>query len=436
MHKLVIMSVDALFTEDLADACHLPAFREILGRAAIYKDMYCVYPTLTYPCHTTILTGMWPKHHGVPHNERLAPTAKKTPWYWEYDSIKAKTIFDYAHEAGLTCAAFEWPVTWRCGERIDWCVPEIVPHEPGQTSDDVFATGCSPAAVHVYEANKGLLDYEYPQFDEFFVTCAEQVIRESSPDVICMHQVMLDHTRHEHGIHCPEIARALELHDGWIGRIIALLKEQGTYDDTVFVILGDHGQIEVANDICPNVLLAQAGLIDVNEDGEVTGWRAFVHSSGISAQLFIAPDAPDGTLGAAMKALRPLMDRGLVSDVFTLDEVRERFHEDGAFAMMFEAARTYAFANAASGELVRSTDNADYKSSVATHGHLPFRGERPPFIVAGPGVTPGLYAGGRMIDEAPTMLDLAGIPFDRDAMDGESLVASGSRAVRLPQDSL
>ena len=69
-------------------------------------------------------------------------------------------------------------------------------------------------------------------------------------------------------------------------------------------------------------------------------------------------------------------------------------------------------------------DNSDYKFSVATHGHLPFRGEKPVFMVAGPGVVPGRYAGAREIDLLPTMLKLAGIPYDAAALDGQDLFAN------------
>ena len=424
MHKLVVMSVDAMFTEDLAEVRHLPAFTEFMANAAIFEDVEAVYPTLTYPCHTTMLTGCWPDRAGVPHNERLAPGEPVAPWYWEYDSIKVPTAFDYAHDAGLTCASFEWPVTWKSGERIDWNVPEIVPFKEGMTWDDVFLPGCSPKAVELYEKRRDMLVHEYPQFDEFFVQCAEEVIESHNPDVVFMHQVLLDHVRHECGVNAREIAEALREHDAWIGRIRRALEAQGTLDDTVFVVLSDHGQLEVDTDICPNVLLAAAGLLDVDETGRVTNWRAYVQSAGISAHLFIAPDAPAGTLETTLRVLQPLFDYGVVTDRFTPEEMREQFHNAGDFALVLEAAPTYAFANQAVGELFVGPDNSDYKFSVATHGHLPFRGEKPVFMVAGPGVVPGRYAGAREIDLLPTMLKLAGIPYDAVALDGQDLFAN------------
>ena len=83
--------------------------------------------------------------------------------------------------------------------------------------------------------------------------------------------------------------------------------------------------------------------------------------------------------------------------------------------------------------MVTPSTDPDYYYAVSTHGHLPFRGPKPPFIVAGPGVAPGRYAGARLVDEAPTLMRLAGIPYDAAALDGEDLLAPQSRAVRLPE---
>ena len=99
---------------------------------------------------------------------------------------------------------------------------------------------------------------------------------------------------------------------------------------------------------------------------------------------------------------------------------------------MVEAAPNYCIGGDCTGELVTPAGSADYKYAISTNGHLTFRGPRPPFIVAGPGVVPGRYAGARLIDEAPTLMRLAGIPFDASEVDGEDLFAEGSRSVRLP----
>ena len=432
MGRLLVMSVDALFTDDLPDVRHLPAFSELLGRAAIYQDVYGVYPTLTFPCHATIMSGCWPERHGVPHNERLAPEEKSAPWYWEHDAMHVPSVLDWAHRAGLTTAVALWPVTAGKPE-VDWLVPEVP-----ATSLDEYLPWCSPSVRDLVREKSDLLLQPHSDenwdgsmsFGEFGVQCLERIIREHAPEVVLTHQWPVDHLRHLCGLHKPQIQDALRKSDEWLGRIVAALRDAGVYDETTIVVLGDHGHLEVDSKLAPNVLLARAGLIDVDEAGRITGWRAYAQSAGVSCHLFVRDEAD---LPAARAALAPLAEQGLVTDEFTPQEARELYHEAGSFARIYEAAPSYAFCNDAVGELVTGADNSDYKYAYATHGHLPFRGEKPPFIIAGPGIEPGRFTGSRLVDEAPTMMRAAGIPFEAGELDGEDLRADGSRAVRMPE---
>lgn len=429
MSRLLVMCVDALFTDDLADVRHLPGFSEILSKAAIYENVYCVYPTLTYVCHATIMTGCWPEHHGIPHNQRLDPPTRNAAWYWNYGDLKVKTLFDYAKQSGLTTGGIGWPVT-AAAPSIDCNIPEIWTVNKNVTVEEAYRYGCSATGFNLYSEHKHLLDNNtHPNLEKFDIACLEQMIHEDCPDIILTHQAQLDHVRHLHGVHAPEVQDALRMHDEWIQRVISALKEEGLFEDTYFVILGDHGHLQVDYKISPNMLLERAGLLDVNEEGEVTSWRAYVQSSGISAQLFL--EDPQ-FLDPAQQALKPLIDQNLISDVFTFNEAQERFHVAGEFSLMMEASANYAFGDDATGALVTAADSSDYKYAVSTHGHLPFRGEAPCFIVSGPGISSGRFAGARLIDEAPTLMDLVGIDYDKTSIDGEALLTN-PRIVRLPE---
>ena len=91
MSRLVVMCVDALFTTDLEDAARMEGFAAIMDHAGIYKNIECVYPTLTYPCHATIMSGCWPDRHGICHNEKLDPGTNNREWYWNYKDLTVKT---------------------------------------------------------------------------------------------------------------------------------------------------------------------------------------------------------------------------------------------------------------------------------------------------------------------------------------------------------
>ena len=57
---VIVVSVDALVYEDLETLSRLSAFRSIWSRTARVNRVHSVYPTITYPCHSTMQTGLIP----------------------------------------------------------------------------------------------------------------------------------------------------------------------------------------------------------------------------------------------------------------------------------------------------------------------------------------------------------------------------------------
>ena len=76
-----------------------------------------VTPTVTYPSHTTLVTGVAPAVHGILNNTPFDPLGENAGgWYWYADDIKVPTLWDVAGDAGLVTANVDWPVT--VGARI------------------------------------------------------------------------------------------------------------------------------------------------------------------------------------------------------------------------------------------------------------------------------------------------------------------------------
>ena len=82
----------------------------------------------------------------------------------------------------------------------------------------------------------------------------------------------------------------------------------------------------------------------------------------------------------------------------------------GDFEFVVEAVTSVSFGKNLTGDLIESVDNFDYKFSVATHGHLPTKGDQPPFILSGPDIKMGVQIqGAKLVDEAPTIMKIYGI---------------------------
>lgn len=417
MSRLVVMCVDSLFTSDIEEIRSLKGFSTILEKAAVFEHIKCIYPTLTYPCHASIITGCMPDKHGITHNEILSPENNNANWYWDYNAIKVDTIFDHLKRANKTIAAVQWPVS--ANAPIDYLIPEIWSLQYQKDMSDILIDNGTESVAKIIKKHSQILDWkDNPQFDDFSVNCAVDIIHEYKPDVLFMHQSYLDHVRHVHGIHALEVKRALEYHDKWIQKIIEALKQEDIFDETEFIILGDHGQMDIDYDICPNVLLAQEGLINLDSNGNVNDWQCYIQSCGISAQVFVKDKAQINRVELLLASLK---NQGYIRNIFTKEEVKTKYHLVGEFSYVIEAASNYAFSNNVQGDLLVETDSSDYKYSVATHGHIPERGDKPCFIVKSNKLPQGNYYGARLIDEMPTMMKLLGIAIDEEKIDGRAL---------------
>ena len=125
--KVVLISLDALFDQDLPLMRQQPFFGEFLAHASGCTHVRTVYPALTYPAHTTLVTGVDPRQHGIGHNQPHHPEleASMRPWYWDRAQVKVPNLFDAVKEAGGSCASVLWPVTGKT-KSIRWNFPEVL----------------------------------------------------------------------------------------------------------------------------------------------------------------------------------------------------------------------------------------------------------------------------------------------------------------------
>jgi predicted AlkP superfamily pyrophosphatase or phosphodiesterase len=125
---LVIISVDGLrpdyVTAADAHGAKLPNLRRFLKEGTFAEGVVGDVPTVTYPSHTTLVTGVWPAKHGILANSTFDPLQKNYQgWYWYVEDLRVPTLWDAAALAGRTTASVQWPVT--VGAKITWNIPEV-----------------------------------------------------------------------------------------------------------------------------------------------------------------------------------------------------------------------------------------------------------------------------------------------------------------------
>ena len=92
--KLIVISMDAMITEDIPFLEKHDVFKELLREAAMVREVRSIYPTLTYPCHSTMISGNLPDRHGITANSPLCPGVKPLPWNFYHDAMKCRDLFD------------------------------------------------------------------------------------------------------------------------------------------------------------------------------------------------------------------------------------------------------------------------------------------------------------------------------------------------------
>src|SRR5208337_3370368 len=114
---------DAITAADALGA-KVPNLRRFLKEGTYADGVQGVIPTVTYPSHTTLVTGVWPAKHGIFANTTFDPLQKNYQgWYWYSEDIRVSTLWDAATQAGRTTASIQWPAT--VGAKITWNIPEF-----------------------------------------------------------------------------------------------------------------------------------------------------------------------------------------------------------------------------------------------------------------------------------------------------------------------
>ena len=219
--------------------------------------------------------------------------------------------------------------------------------------------------------------------------------------------------RHENGLFNPRVTEALALTDRYLGQLMDAARQAGISDSCNFVVLSDHGHLEIQRTVCPNVLLAREGLLRLDGQGNLLDWDAYVQSAGLSAHVFLRDPADAPLRERVSRLLHRLAGEGIygISRVFTAAVAKEQYQLADGFSFVLEGDGFSAF-----GEDWR----APFARALCGH-RLPLRplqprpsaGKRapsPPSSAWGRISVPAVVLPeGRIVDEAPTLAAAMGL---------------------------
>ncbi|HEX4027041.1 MAG TPA: ectonucleotide pyrophosphatase/phosphodiesterase [Rhizomicrobium sp.] len=401
---VLMISIDGLRPGDVLEAdargFKAPVLKKLVAEGVFASGVKNALPTVTYPNHTTLITGVWPAKHGIANNPTFDPLQKNMGgWYWYSEDIKVGTLWDAVHKSGGKVASLSWPVS--VGDRsIDYNLPE---YWRAQIPEDMklMRALATPGIVPLLEKRTGLTyaqtDGEEVEKDVGRARFTAALIAAKHPMFTTLHLRGLDHIEHGYGPGSPQAKEALATLDKAVGELVADARK--AEPDLVVAIVSDHGFAPAEHSVNLIAPFVQAGLITLDKNNKVTGWRAEPWG-GASAAIVLA-NPGDAALKAKVSSL--------LNDLAAKPELGiDHIADAGEVARLGGTPMASFWVDFKPGYLMGTDPSAPPvgpASVKGTHGYFPTHAEmRATFILAGPGITRhGSLGEIDMRDIAPTL---------------------------------
>ncbi len=418
---LVLISIDGLRPDYVTAAdehgLKVPNLRKLMKEGAYAEGVTGVVPTVTYPSHTTLVTGVWPVKHGIWANTTFDPLQKNYQgWYWYAEDIRVPTLWDAAAAAGRRTASLQWPAT--VGANITWNIPEIW---RAGTPDDakllraVSTRGLLDEATAEIGPYRGGIDASI-EADEIRGKYAVWILQKKEPGLMTLHLIALDHVEHETGPFSGEAVATLEKLDAVVGKVREAA-ERVRSRQAIVAVVSDHGFTQYDQQTNLFTAFHEANLFTTNEKGAITDWLAMPWETGGSAAIVLKNPEDQ----SVVKQVHDLLTKLAGDPAYGIDRVldAEELHRRGGYpnASFFVSLKPgWRTGAALTGPAVMKVKPG------GTHGELPDVPDlRATFFVVGPRVPAGKDLGLiDMRDIAPTLAKEAGLLFS--STDGKALL--------------
>ena len=377
--KLVVISIDGLDHRWLRDADKLgvkiPNLRKLESRSARADGVIGIVPTVTWPSHTTIITGVSAPEHGIISNNQPDKPAER---WWYASFLKTKTLWHLAREKGMKTGAVWWPVT--AGGEIDYNFPEF------WKDGNLHPRAMDPV---LEQATPGLADRvaaHFPSFrrsifsDREMVLAARYILEVEKPELFLFHLGELDSEQHETGAFSVNAKATLEYQDELLGPLLDALPA-----DTYVALVSDHGFDTDDRALRPQAMLNDAG---IKAAADV--------SNGV-----IAVDSDEAARFFRAKIGQP--DSVIAREV-PMEEVRRFSPPMGKYTAVFEPVNGVMARRGTDGPAIGPG------SGGGNHGLWPTRHDYgATFMLRGPGIKHKLIPTISMLEIGPTLAEILGV---------------------------
>ncbi len=220
---LILVSIDG-YRADYLDRGHSPVLAALAADGVRAAGMRPVFPSLTYPNHYTLATGLYPDQHGMVNNTMHDPvlgnfsppsrSANTDGRWWD----EAEPIWVTAQKQGLRTASVFYPGTQA----------EI--HGMRPLYWQLFDASVPPDA----RVDQVLAWLDLPP--------------DQRPTFVSLYFEQVDVAGHFYGPDSLQVNEAIVTVDAAMGRLVAGLRQRNAFDTTNIVVVSDHGMSATSPD--------------------------------------------------------------------------------------------------------------------------------------------------------------------------------------------
>jgi predicted AlkP superfamily pyrophosphatase or phosphodiesterase len=423
---VLMISIDGLKPEYVTHAdehgLKIPTLRRFLTEGTYAEGVTGVMPTVTYPSHTTLITGVPPAVHGIFNNQTFDPERKYAgAWYWYAQDIRVPTLWDAARARGMVTASVSWPVSVDA-KGVEYLIPEYwrtaSPAGAVNPDDRKLMAALSRPVGMLADMETRIGPYMMGNDttvdgDAIRTRFSLEILKTKKPGFMTIHLSSLDEAEHISGPFSDEADKTLEAIDGMVAQLIAAA--QANNPNTVVAIVSDHGFAPISKSVNLAIPFLEAGLVKIGKPSglagmmggtiAVTEWQAEPWMAGGMAAIMLHDPSDD----QVKKQVKAILDKlagepaNGIARILTADEIRKYGgFPNAAFVIALKPG--YVTGAGLGGALVTDT------LGKGTHGYLTdFPEMRASFFILGSGIAQGKDLG--VVDMrriAPTIAGVLG----------------------------
>ena len=389
---VVMISVDGLAAFYFDDPqAEMPTIRELAAHGARSAMMKASTPTVTWPNHTTLVTGVNPAKHGVVGNNYFNRRTGKSvtlisdPVFDKDEIVKTPTLYDLAHDSGLKTASIRWPAT-RNARKLDWTLPDMRNAElVRKYATPALLTECDLAGLQLAP------DYDsHTSTDDVCTRIFNYILHTHHPGFALLHVINVDHTQHAKGPRTPEAYAAIKEADQQVREVWDELQKDFPERATL-IIVSDHGFSPIQHTLFPNIVLNQAKLLTAPDNKTPADVQAVIQ--GGAAMLYVRDQNHRAEIlsricqaFSGLSGVEKIIGPEQLKDYGVADPQADPHAPD----MIVFANEGWSFGDTSAG----TVPFKDKKELTGTHGHDPNLAHLHAMFVAwGVGIKPGVQIG-------------------------------------------